>query len=150
MNDLPALPTPKAAEGKAPRSFSEVGPEKFIPVDEVVKRSGISSNTLRYYTKIGLLPYMSRRLPYPTAPSTVGHYPDSVLETLKRIKELKKQGLDNETIKKALKPAKTGLPAVTTPEPAAPISPQPTTSVPAPATLPPIPPAKLAPPTNGL
>ncbi|MEX1068567.1 MAG: MerR family transcriptional regulator [Patescibacteria group bacterium] len=70
-------------------------PEKFIPVSEVERLSGASYHTLRYYTKIGLLPYMTRRLPYPGAPSTVGHYPDSVLETLKKIAELKKQGLPN-------------------------------------------------------
>src|SRR3989344_9067182 len=100
---------------QTPRSLGEVGPEKFIPVSEVSKRAGVGYHTLRYYTKIGLLPYMSRRLPYPGAPSTVGHYPESVLETLKKIEELKKQGLPNESIKKTLENAKI--------EPSAPSSP---------------------------
>ncbi|MDP1710492.1 MAG: hypothetical protein Q8L46_00925, partial [candidate division WWE3 bacterium] len=81
--NLPAHPTPEATEGGVPRSLgegrerklasfaSEVGPEKFIPVSEVVKRSRVSYHTLRNYTKIGLIPYMMRRRPYPNAPSTV-------------------------------------------------------------------------------
>jgi len=77
-------------------------PEKFIPVREVVKRSGVNYHLLRHYTKIGLLPYMIRRLPYPEAPSTVGHYPESVLETLQKIKELKGRGLNSEQIKQEL------------------------------------------------
>ncbi|KKW26301.1 MAG: hypothetical protein VF00_C0012G0001, partial [candidate division Kazan bacterium GW2011_GWB1_52_7] len=110
---------------EAPRSFSEVGPEKFIPVSEVIKRSGVGYHTLRYYTKIGLLPYMSRRLPYPDAPSTVGHYPEAVLETLKKIAELKKQGWDNGRIKKELENLQKAPSAASAPEPTAPIIPQP-------------------------
>src|SRR3990172_3409461 len=90
--------------------------EKLIPVSEVVKRSGVGYHTLRYYTKIGLLPYMSRRLPYPDAPSTVGHYPEIVMETLKKIAELKKQGLDNETVKSRLKSPSTPQIAPVSPE----------------------------------
>ncbi len=74
-------------------------PEKFIPVSEVERRSRVSYNTLRYYTKLGLLPYMTRKHPYPKAPSTVGHYPESVLETLQKIRKLKKQKLNNNEIK---------------------------------------------------
>ncbi|PIS12459.1 hypothetical protein COT70_00780, partial [candidate division WWE3 bacterium CG09_land_8_20_14_0_10_47_33] len=91
--------------------------EKYIPIDEIIRRAttlGISlgrpnSNpyhTLRYYTKIGLLPHMARKVPYPGAPTTVGHYPESVLETLRKIAELKEQGLDNEVIKQELEKQK--------------------------------------------
>ncbi|KKW24820.1 MAG: hypothetical protein VE99_C0006G0013 [candidate division Kazan bacterium GW2011_GWC1_52_13] len=75
---------------------------KFIPVNEVERLAGVSYNTLRYYTKIGLLPHMIRKTPFPGAPNTIGHYPEEVLETLQKINELKKQGLDNEKIKKTL------------------------------------------------
>ena len=95
--------------------------EKLIPVSEIVKRSGVGYHTLRYYTKIGLLPYMSRRLPYPDAPSTVGHYPEKVLESLKKIAELKKQGWDNGRIKKELENPQIVPSAAITPEPATPI-----------------------------
>src|SRR3990170_5308016 len=91
--------------------------EKFIPVSEVTKRAGVGYHTLRYYTKIGLLPYMVRKLPFPGAAATVGHYPESVLETLKKIEELKKQGLPNESIKKTLENAKIAPSSVPTPEP---------------------------------
>ena len=91
--------------------------EKYIPIDEIIRRAttlGIplgrpNSNpyhTLRYYTKIGLLPHMARKVPYPGAPTTVGHYPESVLETLRKIAELKEQGLDNEVIKQELEKQK--------------------------------------------
>ncbi len=109
---------------KAPRSSSEGGAEKFIPVSEVIKRTRTSYNTLRYYTKIGLLPYMIRRLPYPGAPATVGHYPESVVETLEKIKSFKKQGLSNVEIKKQLesgagttKPEEIQAPSLEAPSP---------------------------------
>ncbi|HLD96368.1 MAG TPA: MerR family transcriptional regulator, partial [Patescibacteria group bacterium] len=110
---------------QTPRSLGEVGPEKFIPVSEVAKRSGVGYHTLRYYTKIGLLPYMSRRLPYPDAPSTVGHYPERVLETLKKIADLKKQGWDNGRIKKELESPQMAPSVAPTPDTVTPIPPQP-------------------------
>src|SRR3990172_3603382 len=114
--------------------------EKLIPVSEIVKRSGVGSHTLRYYTKIGLLPYMSRRLPYPDAPSTVGHYPEKVLESLKKIAELKKQGWDNGRIKKELE-----NPQIV---PSAAINPEPATPIPVlPPLLPPPPPPSPTPPS---
>src|SRR3990172_1400418 len=75
---------------------------KFIPVNEVARLAGVSYNTLRYYTKIGLIPHMIRKTPFPGAPNTIGHYPEEVLETLAKIKEFKKKGLDNEKVKKEL------------------------------------------------
>ncbi|NIT03572.1 MerR family transcriptional regulator, partial [Candidatus Saccharibacteria bacterium] len=116
------------------------GPEKLIPVSEVERRSGVSYNTLRYYTKIGLLPHMTRKLPHPGAPSTVGHYPVSVLETLEKIAEFKKQGLDNETIKKELQTAQVSPSAAPPPEETPsipPVQPSP------PATPPPSPPPPI-------
>ena len=74
-------------------------PENLVPVADVIERSGVDYHTLRYYTKIGLLPYMVRRLPYEGATSTTGHYPGSILETLKTIEDLKSKGLKNEQIK---------------------------------------------------
>ncbi|HEB13896.1 MAG TPA: MerR family transcriptional regulator, partial [candidate division WWE3 bacterium] len=76
--------------------------ERLIPVNEVERLSGVPYNTLRYYTKIGLLPHMKRKRPHPEATSTVGHYPQSVLKLLQRIEEFKAQGLSNDEIKKKL------------------------------------------------
>ncbi len=58
-------------------------------------------NTLRYYTKIGLIPNMVRKFSV-NEDSVVGHYPVSVIDTLIKIEELKKNGLDNTQIKKTL------------------------------------------------
>ena len=100
------LPTPQSSKGEA-------GPENenYISVDEVIRRlkdRGISLgrgdpyHTLRYYTKIGLLPHMIRKLPCPEATSTTGHYPESVIETLQEIVALKAQGFSNVDIKRHL------------------------------------------------
>jgi len=72
---------------------------------EILKNGGIRIgrtgsdpyNTLRYYTKLGLLPRMVRKFSE-TDDSVVGHYPLSVVATIKTIESLKKQGLSNSEI----------------------------------------------------
>jgi hypothetical protein len=60
-------------------------------------------NRLRYYTKIGWLPHMERKLDEETESSvTRGHYPKWVLKRLLLIENLKKKGLTNEQVAKKL------------------------------------------------
>ncbi len=83
--------------------------DKLIEIDELIKElkannisigKGNPYNTLRYYTKIGWLPNMQRK----KAPdgNVKGHYPIDTIEKLKRINELKKQGISNEDIQNIL------------------------------------------------
>jgi DNA-binding transcriptional MerR regulator len=58
-------------------------------------------NRLRYYTKIGWIPHMTRKKD--DSGVVVGHYPEKIFETIVRIEELKKEGLSNEEISEKLK-----------------------------------------------
>ena len=58
-------------------------------------------NRLRYYTKIGWLPHMTRKKD--ENGSTRGHYPISAIERLVTIEDLKAKGFSNEEISKQLK-----------------------------------------------
>jgi len=53
-------------------------------------------NRLRYYTKIGWLPHMTRKKN--EEGNITGHYPISVIDEIIRIEELKNLGLNNEEI----------------------------------------------------
>ena len=77
----------------------------LIEVDKLIrmaKKEGVSFgkgdpyNRLRYYTKIGWLPHMERKMS--KSGEVVGHYPDWVLARLVHIDKLKKQGANNEYI----------------------------------------------------
>ena len=77
----------------------------LIEVDKLIrmaKREGVAFgkgdpyNRLRYYTKIGWLPHMERKMS--KSGEVVGHYPDWVLNRLVQIDKLKKQGANNEYI----------------------------------------------------
>ncbi|PJA38296.1 hypothetical protein CO180_03855, partial [candidate division WWE3 bacterium CG_4_9_14_3_um_filter_41_6] len=81
---------------------------ELVSVHELIKllkeggirigRTGSDSyNTLRYYTKIGFLPHMVRKFSEHDN-SVVGHYPLSVVKTLKTVESLKKQGMTNPDI----------------------------------------------------
>lgn len=58
-------------------------------------------NRLRYYTKIGWLPHMERKKD--ESGNIVGHYPDTAIERLMLIENLKQEGKSNEDISKLLK-----------------------------------------------
>ena len=77
----------------------------LIEVDKLIrmaKKEGVAFgkgdpyNRLRYYTKIGWLPHMERKMS--KSGEVVGHYPDWVLNRLVQIDKLKKQGANNEYI----------------------------------------------------
>lgn len=72
--------------------------EKFI--DLATKKGvdfgkGDPYNRLRYYTKLGLLPHMKRKV---VNNEIVGHYPSYALDTLLEIEKLKSLGLNNDQI----------------------------------------------------
>lgn len=79
--------------------------ERLIDIDTFIKQAkkrgvdfgkGNPYNRIRYYTKIGLLPHMTRKK---EGEDTVkGHYPVSVLDRLEYVEELKEDGLTNEEI----------------------------------------------------
>ena len=77
--------------------------EKFI---ETATRKGVDFgkgdpyNRLRYYTKLGLLPHMQRKV---VGGEVVGHYPAPALDTLLEIEKLKGFGLNNEEIAKKIR-----------------------------------------------
>ena len=64
-------------------------------IGEVAKLSGLSSRTIDYYTQCGLLPVQRSSANYRL-------YPESVLQTLERIKLLKKQRMSIAEIQKVL------------------------------------------------
>jgi hypothetical protein len=76
--------------------------EKFI--DLAAKKGvdfgkGNPYNRLRYYTKLGLLPHMRRKV---VNGEVLGHYPSSALDTLVEVEKLKGLGLDNQAIAKKI------------------------------------------------
>lgn len=76
--------------------------EKFI---ELAVKKGVDFgkgdpyNRLRYYTKLGLLPHMQRKV---DSGEVTGHYPLSALDTLLEIEKLKGLGLSNEAVAKKI------------------------------------------------
>jgi hypothetical protein len=61
-------------------------------------------NRLRYYTKIGWLPHMTRKKN--EKGEIAGHYPKEVIEQIIKIEGFKKSGINNEEITKELKKSK--------------------------------------------
>jgi DNA-binding transcriptional MerR regulator len=83
--------------------------DDFISIDKLIKQAkskgvnfgtGDPYNRLRYYTKIGWLPHMVRKAD--KTGNIKGHYPQSSLQTLVIIEDLKSQGATNEDIAKKL------------------------------------------------
>lgn len=79
--------------------------ESLIEIEKLIsqaKKAGANMgkgdpyNRLRYYTKIGWLPHMTRRKD--NQGKLKGHYPSWVLERLIQIEKLKDQGLNNDQI----------------------------------------------------
>lgn len=75
-------------------------------IEEAKKRGidfgkGDPYNRLRYYTKIGWLPHMTRKKD--SDGNISGHYPTWVLERLVEIEKLKADGASNDFIEKKLK-----------------------------------------------
>ena len=66
-----------------------------MKIKELSEKSGVSVRTIRYYTEIGLLPDVEKDGKYKD-------YPESMIETLKRIKELQSKFLPLEKIKEVL------------------------------------------------
>jgi len=78
---------------------------KLIVADNVIKQAkklgvdfgkGNPYNRLRYYTKIGWLPHMTRQKD--KSGNVVGHYPAWVVGRLEYIQKLKNKGLSNDEI----------------------------------------------------
>ena len=74
---------------------------------EIAKKEGIDLgkgdpyNRLRYYTKMGWLPHMTRKSN--ETGDIEGHYPIWVIDTLKNIHTLKNKGISNEQIEQKVK-----------------------------------------------
>lgn len=67
----------------------------LLRIGEVAKLSGLSSRTIDYYTQCGLLPVQRSSANYRL-------YPENVLQTLERIKLLKKQRMSIAEIQRVL------------------------------------------------
>ncbi|OLN22420.1 MerR family transcriptional regulator [Domibacillus antri] len=67
----------------------------LLRIGQVAELSGLSSRTIDYYTQHGLLEYER-------SSSNYRLYPESVLQTLERIKLLKKQRMSIAEIKEAI------------------------------------------------
>ena len=99
---------------------------EFISIDKLIRQakirgvnfgSGDPYNRLRYYTKIGWLPHMIRRID--RHGDITGHYPTWSVDRLVLIEELKSQGYSNEEISLRLKTKNTVqdvIGALTSPE----------------------------------
>lgn len=79
--------------------------ETLIEIDKLIKQAkakgvkfgkGDPYNRLRYYTKIGWLPHMTRKKT--NQGKIKGHYPNWALERILLIEKLKDQGLSNDQI----------------------------------------------------
>ena len=66
-----------------------------MQINELSKKSGVSVRTIRYYTQIGLLPEVERN-------GTYKDYPESMLGTLRKIKELQSEFIPLNKIKELL------------------------------------------------
>lgn len=84
--------------------------EKFISLKELIKQAkkegidlgkGDPYNRLRYYTKMGWLPHMIRKVN--DKGDIEGHYPAWVVETLKNIHQFKNDGTSNDQIEQKIK-----------------------------------------------
>ncbi|OGC38693.1 hypothetical protein A3K42_00180 [candidate division WWE3 bacterium RBG_13_37_7] len=84
--------------------------ENFISLKELIKTAkkdkidlgtGDPYNRLRYYTKMGWMPHMTRKVN--KRGGVEGHYPVWALDTLRKIQELRDTGQTNEDISKKIK-----------------------------------------------
>ena len=84
--------------------------EKLISLKEVIKlakKEGIDLgkgdpyNRLRYYTKMGWLPHMVRKTN--SKGDIEGHYPAWAIDTLKKIQNLKNEGLNNDQVEQKVR-----------------------------------------------
>jgi len=84
--------------------------EKFISLKELIKLSkkegidlgkGDPYNRLRYYTKMGWLPHMIRKTN--NKGNIEGHYPAWVIDSLRKIQNLKNEGLSNEQVEQKIR-----------------------------------------------
>ncbi|MCH7951924.1 MerR family transcriptional regulator, partial [Patescibacteria group bacterium] len=84
--------------------------QRLLPISEIISLAqtegidlgrGDPYHRLRYFIKLGLLPNAKRQT-NPTNGKVEGHFPQSVLETLRTINELDHQGLNRAQIKKTL------------------------------------------------
>jgi hypothetical protein len=82
--------------------------EKLLPIEEVIEKAskrgvqfgkGDPYNRLRYYTKMAWLPHMTRKR---LDGKLQGHYPQSAVDTLVLIENMKLEGLSNDEIAKRL------------------------------------------------
>jgi len=82
----------------------------YLSIEQIVTRlnevnvslgKGDPYNRLRYYTKMGWIPHMSRKKDSKGVVS--GHYPEDVVQTLVKIESFKKEGKSNEEIGKLIK-----------------------------------------------
>lgn len=83
--------------------------EDFITIENLIEEAikhgvnfgkGDPYNRLRYYTKIGLLPHMVRKV---VNGEVIGHYPAGTLDLLLEIEKLKSLGMNNNDIMKKIK-----------------------------------------------
>ncbi|MEN6638107.1 MAG: MerR family transcriptional regulator, partial [Smithella sp.] len=74
--------------------------KQWISSLDVINKTGISRATLNNYIKINLLPRPAVKRPETTDARArmLGYFPDSVIETIIQIKELKKQGYSMDAI----------------------------------------------------
>jgi adenylate cyclase len=72
---------------------------------DIINRTGISRGTLNNYIRMNLLPRPVVKRPQETSVRArlLGYFPESVMDSIRRIKELKKQGYSMETIADMLK-----------------------------------------------
>lgn len=84
--------------------------EKYIEIDILIKKAkdrgfnfgkGDPYNRLRYYTKMGWIPNMKRMKNQKG--NVEGHLPESTIDRLLEIQQLKENGLTNEEISQTLK-----------------------------------------------
>jgi hypothetical protein len=84
---------------------------ELIPIDELIKflqdkninlGKGNPYNRLRYYTKIGWIPHMTRKKN--SSGVIMGHYPKDITDKITQIENLKSQGKNNDEIDKILNP----------------------------------------------
>jgi len=74
--------------------------KQWISSLDVINKTGISRATLNNYIKMNLLPRPAVKRPETTDARArmLGYFPDSVIETIIQIKELKKQGYSMDAI----------------------------------------------------
>lgn len=81
---------------------------KFLTTDQIIKKAiekgmtfgkGDPYNRLRYYTKLGWLPHMTRKKSKnKDSKNTQGHYQDTIVDRLLLIQKYKNEGLSNDEI----------------------------------------------------